>query len=936
MKSLMIILSFLLIIPNIAAAQLTPIARYDVVPRQRLEAGEIFSFGVIAFSKAGIDNVQFTITPSSGSYSDTSPVSVSSMTLNDRTSVWEYWIPINANDFDTDTSFTVRAVITGNDGGTRDLGTINMFANPGGTLATYSAWVDSVNGVDATGTLDDETKPYLTIDAALDAIEAANSNEVGGCFIYLEEGTYGADWASHMTTNEWLTIRAAPGATKENVRIQNMQAYGTYLKVSGVQLERTASFALSEATDTLWIDDCNCIGSGRGLSFSEVVVGGTIDYATDSYFTDSEWGVIAPFARGCETYKIAQDNFQNSYLVVNCSLNDTIGSQAGAHSDAVQYFSLGAEIQNRIVYNYKATNLGYQGVFFKGWTTQGTVKDLAFVNVLVHMTSETVEGGGAFYWSDEGRYLDHVLMWHCTVLNQPTAIWDGVYLEDCSMIGNVIHELASGTDPAPQFVPGNPYGNEALHNHFETHDDLYHAAYADSDSGGTITTGDPGINTGIDPINYDYARPIAGSPLIERIPFNIIPSDMLGNPRDSFADVGALEFIANQNCSVLGGTCCSSGQLCQEGSYQSSNDCGSLCCVGGICEDPPECGDSICDSGETCAADECCDGQTYDSVTEVCCLGSVQIGECCSNTDCTNQDCVNYQCMDTCISLGYECCDICLSGQHPEYDSDCSGQVCCEACIPQGTSYSYKAQEVIRVDADASEWTDAVAYDIKFIVFGNPTPTDLSGWFKTMWDDDNLYIFVEVTDDSLINDGDYWDDDTIGIHIDGLNDEALGMAGGDDMKIALIYNDHLVNGKGDVVDPPEWSSLLNSTVITANGYAAEFSIPFSLFNVSPTEDYVMGFDIAIYDDDDGGMLDHTIRWNSSATTGPYTDEDTSLFGDLILKQSQYHRSDTDTNGCVELDEMISFMDRWKISSADVRMHEMMESIGLWKTGTGCS
>jgi hypothetical protein len=49
----------------------------------------------------------------------------------------------------------------------------------------------------------------------------------------------------------------------------------------------------------------------------------------------------------------------------------------------------------------------------------------------------------------------------------------------------------------------------------------------------------------------------------------------------------------------------------------------------------------------------------------------------------------------------------------------------------------------------------------------------------------------------------------------------------------------------------------------------------------------------------------------------------------------YHRSDMNRNGCVELGEMISFMDRWKISSTDVLMPEMMSSIGLWKSGAGC-
>jgi hypothetical protein len=48
-----------------------------------------------------------------------------------------------------------------------------------------------------------------------------------------------------------------------------------------------------------------------------------------------------------------------------------------------------------------------------------------------------------------------------------------------------------------------------------------------------------------------------------------------------------------------------------------------------------------------------------------------------------------------------------------------------------------------------------------------------------------------------------------------------------------------------------------------------------------------------------------------------------------------HPSDINRNGCVELNEMIAFMDRWKISSSDVAMPELMESIGLWKSGTGC-
>ena len=66
--------------------------------------------------------------------------------------------------------------------------------------------------------------------------------------------------------------------------------------------------------------------------------------------------------------------------------------------------------------------------------------------------------------------------------------------------------------------------------------------------------------------------------------------------------------------------------------------------------------------------------------------------------------------------------------------------------------------------------------------------------------------------------------------------------------------------------------------------------------------------------------------------------DLSMIPYLEIKGAMlsYHRSDTNLNGCIETGEMIAFMDRWKISSTDVSMAELMESISLRKAGTGCS
>jgi len=43
--------------------------------------------------------------------------------------------------------------------------------------------------------------------------------------------------------------------------------------------------------------------------------------------------------------------------------------------------------------------------------------------------------------------------------------------------------------------------------------------------------------------------------------------------------------LAEEPCSDLGGTCCTSGQICDGGVFQSSTDCGEMCCIGGTCAD---------------------------------------------------------------------------------------------------------------------------------------------------------------------------------------------------------------------------------------------------------------------------------------------------------------------------------------------------------------
>jgi hypothetical protein len=47
------------------------------------------------------------------------------------------------------------------------------------------------------------------------------------------------------------------------------------------------------------------------------------------------------------------------------------------------------------------------------------------------------------------------------------------------------------------------------------------------------------------------------------------------------------------------------------------------------------------------------------------------------------------------------------------------------------------------------------------------------------------------------------------------------------------------------------------------------------------------------------------------------------------------RADSNCDSCIEIDELLAFIDRWKVSSKDVPMPELMEAISLWKVGAEC-
>ena len=141
---------------------------------------------------------------------------------------------------------------------------------------------------------------------------------------------------------------------------------------------------------------------------------------------------------------------------------------------------------------------------------------------------------------------------------------------------------------------------------------------------------------------------------------------------------------------------------------------------------------------------------------------------------------------------------------------------------------------------------------------------------------DNLYLYVAVTvvDAKKTNDSQNdWDDDAIEIFIDAENNGGTTY-GVNDRQFIKGYNSKTLwekTGKtANVLH--EWSNI-------SNGYAVELRIPWSNIGVTnPAAGFLIGFDVANDDDDNGGTRDSQVMWagDINNATSP------QAFGDLAL------------------------------------------------------
>ncbi|MHC4203253.1 MAG: sugar-binding protein [Planctomycetota bacterium] len=187
------------------------------------------------------------------------------------------------------------------------------------------------------------------------------------------------------------------------------------------------------------------------------------------------------------------------------------------------------------------------------------------------------------------------------------------------------------------------------------------------------------------------------------------------------------------------------------------------------------------------------------------------------------------------------------------------------------------------------EWYFSAEHLINTSQVGVPPSSDedCSGTWRALWNSEALYVLVEVRDESLTDDNgggtNKWNDDSVEIYVDGDNSKDTS-PGTDDHQYTFWWGNEVWEEPTAFHNgAPSLVGVDYAIVTTDEGYLIEVKLPWmSIMGKAATPDQLIGFDVWINDDDDGGDRDSQVSWYSTDGNGW---QDPSVWAVAILEAS---------------------------------------------------
>lgn len=195
------------------------------------------------------------------------------------------------------------------------------------------------------------------------------------------------------------------------------------------------------------------------------------------------------------------------------------------------------------------------------------------------------------------------------------------------------------------------------------------------------------------------------------------------------------------------------------------------------------------------------------------------------------------------------------------------------------------------IDGNESDWENVPKHKMRryFYVDDPIVPLDnkfdLSAYFKALWDDNNLYVFVNILDDNInVTAVGPWDKDGFELFMDADNGKDApedydgvwpGTYDGNDDQIRFVWQASPFSARGHY----DVSQFDYAYLQTGNGWNVEIKMPFSAIQMgSPEDGHAFGVEFHVNDNDYGVRHNFVKWWSESDYTYLYP----SLFGTAYL------------------------------------------------------
>jgi hypothetical protein len=162
-------------------------------------------------------------------------------------------------------------------------------------------------------------------------------------------------------------------------------------------------------------------------------------------------------------------------------------------------------------------------------------------------------------------------------------------------------------------------------------------------------------------------------------------------------------------------------------------------------------------------------------------------------------------------------------------------------------------------------WSFSTEQSITITVAGSApsSPADCSGTWRALWNWEHIYALVIVKDEALRADSGMpssWNDDSVEFYVDGDNSKGATVDE-NDHQYCFRWNTTVETPRANHHGEPSLVGVEYAVVTTADGYLFEIRIPWtSIMGGPPVAGQLIGIEVWINDDDDGGDRDSQISW----------------------------------------------------------------------------